>query len=125
MNVPVVDFSACSLTEADVGGEHVHNLSGQLHAAFTEVGLVFLQNTGISQEEVRPAGWAGAVQCWDRTSVCVCVCMCARAQVSRVLDAAKRFFLLPDDEKRSFSRKNFASSPNHGWVPLETERWAS
>lgn len=56
MSVPVVDFSAYSLREADVGEEQMRSLSRELHAAFTQVGLVFLQNTGITQEEVRTAG---------------------------------------------------------------------
>lgn len=51
--MPVVDFSACSLTRADVDGEDMRRVSRELQAAFTQVGLVFLQDTGISQEEVR------------------------------------------------------------------------
>ncbi|XP_068578771.1 uncharacterized protein si:dkey-10o6.2 isoform X2 [Cebidichthys violaceus] len=34
----------------------------------------------------------------------------------------KTFFLQPEKEKRPFSRKSFAVSPNHGWVRLELER---
>ncbi|KAG7221150.1 hypothetical protein INR49_017498 [Caranx melampygus] len=93
MSIPVVDFGAYSLSERDVSKEQLHELSKELKAAFTEVGFVFLQNTGISQDEVE-----------------------------RVMDISKRFFLQPDDLKVPFSRKNFANSPNHGWVSLETER---
>lgn len=55
MSIPVLDFGACSLTVEDVTEEHVHNLSKEFKTAFAEVGFVFLQNTGISQEEVRMA----------------------------------------------------------------------
>lgn len=45
--------------------------------------------------------------------------------MDRVLDSANKFFLQPDEVKRAFSRNSFASSPNHGWVSLESERWDS
>lgn len=44
MSVPVVDFSACSLAE------QIHAPEASLSAQ--QVGFVFLENTGISQEEV-------------------------------------------------------------------------
>ncbi|GAA6215289.1 UPF0676 protein C1494.01-like [Lates japonicus] len=93
MSIPVVDFGAYSLGERDVTEEQLHILSKELETAFTEVGFVFLKNTGITQEEVH-----------------------------RVMDVSKRFFLQPDELKQPFSRKNFANNPNHGWVSLETER---
>lgn len=87
------DFGAFSLSEEDVADEQMHNLSKELQSAFTEVGFVFLKNTGITQEEV-----------------------------DRVLTISKTFFLQPEEEKRPFSRKSFAISPNHGWSHLEMER---
>ncbi|KAG8012335.1 hypothetical protein GBF38_020054 [Nibea albiflora] len=93
MSIPVVDFGAYSLSEKDVADEQMRNLSKELKTAFTEVGFVFLKNTGITQEEV-----------------------------DRVMDVSKKFFLQPDELKRPFSRKTFANNPNHGWVSLETER---
>lgn len=54
MSVPVVDFSACSLAEQIHAPEPEASLSAELRAAFSQVGFVFLENTGISQEEVRP-----------------------------------------------------------------------
>ncbi|XP_051238192.1 uncharacterized protein si:dkey-10o6.2 [Dicentrarchus labrax] len=93
MSIPVVDFSAYSLSKEDVTDEQMRNLIKELKTAFTEVGFVFLENTGITQEEV-----------------------------DRVMDISKRFFLQPDEVKQPFTRKSFANNPNHGWVSLETER---
>eukprot|EP00064_Thunnus_orientalis_P005459 superscaffoldBa00000535_g5473 len=93
MSIPVLDFSAFSLSEKEVSDEQLHNLSKEMETAFTEVGFVFLENTGITPEEV-----------------------------DRVMDISKRFFLQPDEQKQPFSRKSFANNPNHGWVSLETER---
>ncbi|XP_074490174.1 uncharacterized protein LOC141766903 [Sebastes fasciatus] len=93
MSIPVVDFGAYSLSEEDVSDEHMHNLSKELESAFTQVGFVYLKNTGITQEEV-----------------------------DRVLSISKTFFLQPDEVKRPFSRSTFAISPNHGWVCSESER---
>lgn len=91
MAVPVVDFSACGLQRADVDVEDMRSAARELHAAFTQVGLVFLQNSGISPEEV-----------------------------SRVLDSSQRFFQLPVEEKQVFTRSSFPN-PNHGWVSKESE----
>ena len=55
MSIPVVDFGAYSLNEKDVSDEQLRNLSEKLKTGFTEVGFVFLQNTGITQEEVKTA----------------------------------------------------------------------
>ncbi|XP_038561023.1 2-oxoglutarate-dependent dioxygenase gloF-like [Micropterus salmoides] len=93
MSIPVVDFGAYSLSEKDVPDEQMQNLSEQLKTAFTEIGFVFLKNTGITEEEV-----------------------------NRVMDISKKFFLQPDELKQPFSRKSFSNNPNHGWVSLETER---
>ncbi|KAK9516303.1 hypothetical protein VZT92_024243 [Zoarces viviparus] len=93
MDIPVVDFGAFSLSEEDVADERMHNLSKELQSAFTGVGFVFLENTGITQEEV-----------------------------DRVMTTSKTFFLQPEEEKRPFSRKSFAISPNHGWAHLGMER---
>lgn len=51
----MLDFGACSLSEKDVSDEQLHNLSKEIKTAFTEIGFVFLTNTGITQEEVRRA----------------------------------------------------------------------
>ncbi|XP_026221910.1 2-oxoglutarate-dependent dioxygenase htyE-like [Anabas testudineus] len=93
MSIPVVDFGAYSLDETDVSDKQLSKLSNELKTAFTEVGFVFLENTGITEEEV-----------------------------DHVMDICKKFFLQPEELKQPFSRKSFANNPNHGWVSLETER---
>ncbi|XP_054632770.1 uncharacterized protein LOC129181510 [Dunckerocampus dactyliophorus] len=93
MSIPVVDFSACSLTVEDISRAELSHLSRDIRTAFTEVGFVFLDNTGITQ-----------------------------AEVDGVMDASRRFFLQPDHLKRPLRRKTFPNCPNHGWVALETER---
>lgn len=55
MIIPVVDFGAYSLSKEDVTDDQMRNLSKELKTAFTEVGFVFLKNTGITQEEVSKA----------------------------------------------------------------------
>ncbi|XP_030586466.1 2-oxoglutarate-dependent dioxygenase htyE-like [Archocentrus centrarchus] len=93
MEIPVVDFGDYSLNEEDVPDKQLESLSKEFKSAFTEVGFVFLKNTGITQEEV-----------------------------ACVMDISKKFFLQPDELKQPFSRKSFLNSPNHGWVSLETEK---
>ncbi|XP_077424193.1 uncharacterized protein LOC144053531 [Vanacampus margaritifer] len=93
MSIPVVDFSVASLSVEDISNADLHQLSKELNVAFTEVGFVFLKNTGITQDEV-----------------------------DRVMEASRRFFLQPDHLKQPFSRKTFPSNSNHGWVALETEK---
>uniref|UniRef100_A0A665X2D2 Si:dkey-10o6.2 n=1 Tax=Echeneis naucrates TaxID=173247 RepID=A0A665X2D2_ECHNA len=55
MSIPAVDFGGFSLSEGEISDRELHKLSRELQTAFTEVGFVFLHNTGITQEEVRPA----------------------------------------------------------------------
>ncbi|XP_068169821.1 uncharacterized protein [Antennarius striatus] len=92
MNIPVIDFGAYSLDEEEVPEEPMHDLRQQFKTALTEVGFVFLKNTGITQEEM-----------------------------DRVLDVSLKFFQQPDELKRPFCWKNF-DSPGHGWVFPEEER---
>ncbi|XP_029607505.1 UPF0676 protein C1494.01 isoform X2 [Salmo trutta] len=92
MKIPVVDFGAYKLGENDVSSEQLEILSRQLKTAFTEVGFVYLKNTGIVQLEV-----------------------------DGVMNISKKFFLQPDEMKLPFSRKSFSNNPNHGWVSSETE----
>ncbi|KAF0040419.1 hypothetical protein F2P81_006317 [Scophthalmus maximus] len=55
MSIPVVDFGAYGLSGRDVADEQLHNLGEELKAAFTDVGFVYLKNTGITDDEVGPA----------------------------------------------------------------------
>ncbi|XP_030623463.1 2-oxoglutarate-dependent dioxygenase htyE [Chanos chanos] len=93
MEIPVVNFTSFKLGENNVTDEHLTSLSEKLRTAFTEVGFVYLKNTGIKQHEV-----------------------------DEVMDISKKFFLLPEDEKMPFKRGSFPNNINHGWVSSETER---
>ncbi|KAM8861387.1 uncharacterized protein ACB058_008218 [Synchiropus picturatus] len=93
MEIPVLDFSVFQLGAEDVSDQALQKLCAEIKAAFTEVGFVFLKNTGVSQEEV-----------------------------DAVMLESMKFFLLPDDQKRAFSRNSFPNNANHGWVSLELER---
>lgn len=68
MIVPVVDFSACSLARCQIRTSEP-SLSAELRAAFTQVGFVFLKNTGISQDEVRGENLCGSGSAEGRTSI--------------------------------------------------------
>ncbi|KAG7281873.1 hypothetical protein CRUP_031122 [Coryphaenoides rupestris] len=89
------DYGSITLVfQSHEGGlQHIVDLAEQLKSIFTQIGFVYLENTGITQEEVE-----------------------------QVMSISKAFFLQPDEMKLPFSRKGFANSPNHGWVSSETER---
>uniref|UniRef100_A0A3Q2TLH6 Si:dkey-10o6.2 n=1 Tax=Fundulus heteroclitus TaxID=8078 RepID=A0A3Q2TLH6_FUNHE len=93
MSIPVVDFGVYSLRKEDATDEQLRTLGGELKRAFSQVGFLFFQNSGISEEEVE-----------------------------RVMETSKRFFLQAEELKKPFTRKSFPNNPNHGWVALETER---
>ncbi|CAL8358294.1 unnamed protein product [Lota lota] len=92
MNIPVIDFSPYNLGENSVLDEHLVDLGRQFKSSFTEIGFVYLKNTGITQEEVE-----------------------------QVMDISKTFFLQPVEMKFSFRRESFANCRNHGWVSSEAE----
>lgn len=50
--IPVVDFNVYKLGTSDVTDKNLQGLSKELRKAFTEVGFVYLKNTGIDQKEV-------------------------------------------------------------------------
>ncbi|XP_016092482.1 UPF0676 protein C1494.01-like isoform X2 [Sinocyclocheilus grahami] len=89
MAIPVVDFNVYELGKTD---DRLEKLSEELRKAFTEVGFVYLKNTGINQDEVE-----------------------------KVMGVSKKFFCLPENMKKSFSRGTFSCDVNHGWVSLEKE----
>lgn len=93
MSIPVVDFSVYNLSKKDAPDGELQALSEELKEAFLQVGFVFLENSGISQEEVE-----------------------------RVFDVSRKFFLQPEDLKKPFSRGSFPNNPNYGWVSMENER---
>ncbi|KAI4889856.1 hypothetical protein NFI96_029383 [Prochilodus magdalenae] len=90
-SIPVIDFGAYRLGVNDVTDDKLHSLSEEVKTALTEIGFVYLTNTGIDEEEVE-----------------------------HVRAISKKFFLLPEEKKRPFSRGSF-SNVNHGWVSLGTE----
>ncbi|XP_067275124.1 uncharacterized protein [Pseudorasbora parva] len=92
MEIPVLDFNVYELGKADVSAANLEKLSKELRRAFTEVGFVYLKNTGINQEEVE-----------------------------NVMRVSKKFFCLPEDMKKPFSRGSFSCNLNHGWVSVENE----
>ncbi|CAL1594856.1 unnamed protein product [Knipowitschia caucasica] len=93
--IPIVDFGVCSLEREHerVTPEEMERVSAQLHDAFTRVGFVFLQNTGITQEEV-----------------------------DQVMQVSREFFSLSEQQKSLYSRGRYEENGNHGWVSLQTER---
>ncbi|XP_043120520.1 UPF0676 protein C1494.01 [Puntigrus tetrazona] len=92
MEIPVVDFSAYELEKTNASVDHLERLSVELRKAFTEVGFVYLKNTGINQKEV-----------------------------DRVMGVSEKFFCLPENMKKPFSRGGFSSNGNHGWISVEME----
>ncbi|KAL4622827.1 hypothetical protein GN956_G20260 [Arapaima gigas] len=76
MEIPVIDFQACKLGEKNPSDEELMDLSQELRKAFTEVGFVYLHNTGITQQEV-----------------------------DEVMEVSEKFFLLPNDVKMQFQRQ--------------------
>ncbi|KAK0141897.1 2-oxoglutarate-dependent dioxygenase htyE [Merluccius polli] len=136
MNIPVVDFSPYNLRENNVLDEHIVDLGRQLKSSFTEVGFVYLKNTGITQEEVSVSTLQfltepflytlnlGENRSLFKSNVILGQAGNALEQmlVDHAMDISKTFFLQPDEMKLPFSRKSVATNPNHGWVSSETER---
>ncbi|XP_072291229.1 LOW QUALITY PROTEIN: uncharacterized protein [Eucyclogobius newberryi] len=91
--IPVVDFSSHSLEQEDVSQAEQELVSAELHEAFTRVGFVFLQNTGITPTEVE-----------------------------RVMDVSRHFFSQSEEQKSLYSRGRYKENSNHGWVSLQSER---
>ncbi|XP_066541012.1 uncharacterized protein [Hoplias malabaricus] len=89
--LPVVDFDVFRLGVEDVADEDLQQLAEELKTAFTEVGFVYLKNTGIEEREVE-----------------------------RVMTSSKKFFQCREENKKNFSRGSY-SSMNHGWVSQERE----
>uniref|UniRef100_A0A9R1SK42 Si:dkey-10o6.2 n=2 Tax=Cyprinus carpio TaxID=7962 RepID=A0A9R1SK42_CYPCA len=52
MEIPVVDFSAYEQEKTNVSVLNLEKLGDELRKAFTEVGFVYLKNTGINQDEL-------------------------------------------------------------------------
>ncbi|XP_015460500.2 uncharacterized protein si:dkey-10o6.2 [Astyanax mexicanus] len=89
--IPVVDFNAYNLGVNNVPDNKLVKLGEEIKAAFTGVGFVYLRNSGIEDNEV-----------------------------TNVMSITEKFFLLPEEKKRPFSRGTFPNG-NHGWISLEQE----
>ncbi|KAF5903041.1 uncharacterized protein DAT39_007242, partial [Clarias magur] len=90
--IPEVDFDIYKLGISNVSDQDLQELCKEFYKAFIKVGFVYLKNTGIDQKEVND-----------------------------VMEISKKFFLLPEDEKKLFRRGSYLVNVNHGWVSLETE----
>lgn len=53
MEIPIVNLEGYTLGEVNIPPEKRQKLCSGLKTAFTEVGFVYLENTGITQQEVR------------------------------------------------------------------------
>ncbi|XP_017350912.1 uncharacterized protein LOC108280456 isoform X2 [Ictalurus punctatus] len=91
--IPVVDFAVYKRSNGDITDKNLQELCKEFRNAFTEVGFMYLKNTEIDQNEV-----------------------------AQVMDISKKFFLLPEEQKRPFTRGSYTINVNHGWVPSEVER---
>ncbi|XP_048827985.1 uncharacterized protein LOC125705782 isoform X24 [Brienomyrus brachyistius] len=80
MEIPVLDFEVYRLGE-NVTDEKLTELSRDLCTAFTDVGFVYLKNTGIAQDEV-----------------------------DAVMEISKKFFVLPEEVKIPLSRTSNTSN---------------
>uniref|UniRef100_A0AAR2KS97 Fe2OG dioxygenase domain-containing protein n=1 Tax=Pygocentrus nattereri TaxID=42514 RepID=A0AAR2KS97_PYGNA len=93
--IPIVDFGEYKLRDDEddaVPGERLQELREEVRRAFTEVGFVYLKNTGIEQDEV-----------------------------DHIMAVSKKFFMFMEEDKRPYSRGSYSNSVNHGWVSLERE----
>ncbi|XP_033909738.3 uncharacterized protein LOC117432237 [Acipenser ruthenus] len=93
MDIPVVNFNAYKLGEDQIPDERLSIMIEEIKQAFTATGFVFLENTGIEQQEV-----------------------------NRVMDVSKKFFLLQEDTKKLCARNSDHENFNDGWVSAEIER---
>ncbi|KAK3513723.1 hypothetical protein QTP70_028751, partial [Hemibagrus guttatus] len=89
--IPVVDFDVYKLGTSDVADKTLQESSKEIRKAFTK-------------------------KHWNRSKRGVYFHL-----VDRVMDISKKFLLLPEEQKRPFSRGSYANNGNHGWVSSETD----
>ncbi|XP_032894471.1 1-aminocyclopropane-1-carboxylate oxidase-like [Amblyraja radiata] len=90
MSVAVVDFGSFAL--AVPSAHEMKRLSTEIGRAFSELGFVYLKNTGIKDE-----------------------------QVFEAMDICRKFFLLPKDIKQQYACSKDSDIPCHGWIDFQTE----
>ncbi|XP_032894411.1 1-aminocyclopropane-1-carboxylate oxidase-like [Amblyraja radiata] len=92
MSVAVVDFGSFALGQAVPSAHEMKRLSTEIEQAFSQLGFVYLKNTGIKDE-----------------------------QVFEAMDICRKFFLLPKDIKQQYARSKDSDIPCHGWIDFQTE----
>uniref|UniRef100_UPI00398E9709 uncharacterized protein n=1 Tax=Pristiophorus japonicus TaxID=55135 RepID=UPI00398E9709 len=92
MNIEVIDFGSFGLGKAEPSVNEMERLSTEIIRAFSDLGTVYLKNTGIEDQNV-----------------------------FKVMDTYKKFFLLPRDIKQLYARSVDSETPSHGWYEAETE----
>ncbi|XP_042197507.1 2-oxoglutarate-dependent dioxygenase htyE [Callorhinchus milii] len=93
MDIAVVDFGSFGLGKAQPSAKELQRLSSEMMRAFTDIGFVYLKNTGFEQQNV-----------------------------FRTMEICKKFFVLPRDIKNLYSHSVDSNVFHHGWVPGEAER---
>ncbi|XP_067849602.1 uncharacterized protein si:dkey-10o6.2 isoform X2 [Heptranchias perlo] len=92
MSIAVVDFGSFGLGKAKPSADEMERLSTEIIKALSDLGFVYLKNTGIEEQNVL-----------------------------KVMDTCKKFFLLPSEIKQQYTRSMDSETPSHGWVDTEAE----
>ncbi|XP_072322187.1 uncharacterized protein [Scyliorhinus torazame] len=93
MNIEVVDFGSFGLEKPEPSAIEMDRLSAEILRAFSDIGFVYLKNTGIEDQKV-----------------------------TEVMDICKKFFALPSDIKQQYARSVVdTENIDHGWVAAERE----
>ncbi|XP_067902362.1 uncharacterized protein si:dkey-10o6.2 isoform X2 [Heterodontus francisci] len=90
MSIAVVDFSSFGLRKAEPSAIEMEHLSTEIIKAFSDLGFVYLKNTGIEDQKV-----------------------------FKVMDISRNFFRLPRDIKQQYARSVESETPGHGWIEVE------
>ncbi|XP_043938349.1 2-oxoglutarate-dependent dioxygenase htyE-like [Protopterus annectens] len=93
MSITVVDFGCYGLQINKAEDVELGILAKQITSALSDIGFVYLINTGIQNSEVLS-----------------------------VMDISRKFFALPQAVKEQFSRSFDSKHLNHGWVAIGSER---
>ncbi|XP_067902363.1 uncharacterized protein si:dkey-10o6.2 isoform X3 [Heterodontus francisci] len=90
MSIAVVDFGSFGLGKAEPSAIEMERLSTEIIKAFSDLGFVYLKNTGIEDQNV-----------------------------FKVMDISRNFFRLPRDIKQQYARSVESETPGHGWIEVE------
>ncbi|XP_038663983.1 2-oxoglutarate-Fe(II) type oxidoreductase ppzD-like [Scyliorhinus canicula] len=93
MSIEVVDFGSFGLGKPEPSAIEMDRLSAEILRAFSDIGFVYLKNTGIEDQKV-----------------------------TEVMHICKKFFTLPSDIKQQYARSMVdTENIDHGWVAAEIE----